>query len=357
MEMEIAHLVEMSKYAGERTDLVQAGGGNSSVKCSNGEMLIKASGFLLSDVEENQGYATVNTQQVAAIVHDETILNATEKKEMETISGQLVKAATVVEGVRPSIETLLHSLLKKYTLHTHPLVVNMVVVRENWKEILKDIFSDDELVLVNYRTPGIELALELNAELEKIGTVPELIFLQNHGLIVTSDQPEQMAALTDYVVTKIEAYLQLDMQQYRNVTELSKLFRSNGTSTDIVFLSEDRIINDLVKTNRPIFFTEPFCPDRLVYCGVNVAELSTLADEKALADYKEKYYELPKVVIYDTQVFIIAKNVKKAREIEELLKFHVMTLNVTGTNGINYLERSELAYLANWEAEAFRRKL
>ena len=65
---EINELVEISKYAGERFDLVQAGGGNSSVKFENGEMIIKASGFLLSDVNEDGGYSRVHTNQIAKIV-------------------------------------------------------------------------------------------------------------------------------------------------------------------------------------------------------------------------------------------------------------------------------------------------
>ena len=38
---EIKNFVEISKYAGERLDLVQAAGGNSSVKLNNGEMFNK----------------------------------------------------------------------------------------------------------------------------------------------------------------------------------------------------------------------------------------------------------------------------------------------------------------------------
>ena len=41
--IELKNFVEISKYAGERFDLVQAAGGNTSVKLKNSEMLIKAS--------------------------------------------------------------------------------------------------------------------------------------------------------------------------------------------------------------------------------------------------------------------------------------------------------------------------
>ncbi|MBQ9239669.1 MAG: hypothetical protein IJ191_10255, partial [Treponema sp.] len=43
-----------------REDLVQAGGGNSSVKINPDQMLIKASGFQLADLKENVGYCMVN---------------------------------------------------------------------------------------------------------------------------------------------------------------------------------------------------------------------------------------------------------------------------------------------------------
>ena len=67
---EIKELVEISKYAGERLDLVQAGGGNSSVKLDNGQMLIKASGYSLSEVVEGYGYSKVLTTEVSEIVEN-----------------------------------------------------------------------------------------------------------------------------------------------------------------------------------------------------------------------------------------------------------------------------------------------
>ena len=56
--------VEMSKYAGMREDLVQAGGGNSAVKLEDGKMVIKASGYQLADVTENEGYAIVDPRVI-----------------------------------------------------------------------------------------------------------------------------------------------------------------------------------------------------------------------------------------------------------------------------------------------------
>ena len=42
--------------------------------------------------------------------------------------------------------------------------------------------------------------------------------------------------------------------------------------------------------------------------------------------------------------------IKKAKEMEEVFKFHIMVL-VQNNKDINYLKVDELAYLSNWEAE------
>jgi rhamnose utilization protein RhaD (predicted bifunctional aldolase and dehydrogenase) len=128
---EINELVEISKYAGERFDLVQAGGGNSSVKFDNTEMIIKASGYLLSDVNDSSGYSRVCTDKIAKIIKNKNIVNEDDKRKREFLTSQLVKDATIDKINRPSIETLLHSFLHKYTLHTHPIVVNMLVIRKD----------------------------------------------------------------------------------------------------------------------------------------------------------------------------------------------------------------------------------
>ena len=43
----------------------------------------------------------------------------------------------------------------------------MIVVKTNWKNILKKIFKDDVIAYVKYDTPGIELAISLENELQK----------------------------------------------------------------------------------------------------------------------------------------------------------------------------------------------
>jgi len=353
---EIKSLVEISKYAGERFDLVQAGGGNSSVKFDDGKMAIKASGFLLSEVTENSGYSMVLTKQIANIVKNQQIINAKNKKVRESLTSNLIKTATIDKKNRPSIETLLHSLLLKYTLHTHPIVVTMIVSQKNWKKLLYKIFGNNEITLIDYKTPGIELALELYNNIKKIKKIPNIIFLQNHGLIVTSNKITDIKKLTENVLNKIEKFLHIDMSRYKLTTKLTNMCNNIEKTMYISYLSEDSFLNKMLQENRELFFKKPLYPDSLVYCGVSCVEINNFNNYNIIKEYKNKYFEQPKIIIYKNNIYIRAQNIKKAKEIEDVLKFHIMVLSQV-SKSINFLEFDELSYLLNWEAEKFRQEI
>lgn len=347
-------LVHMSKYAGERFDLVQAGGGNSSVKQSNGIMLIKASGVALSEVERERGYSKVVTKEVASITTNSDINQITDKKDRETLTSKLMKSATIDMKNRPSIETLLHSILYKYTLHTHPLIVNIAVIQKDCKKIIGEIFSDKNVLLVGYQTPGIELALALQKEIGSKSQIPQVIFLQNHGLIISSDDFSEIKKLTEEIISRLEKYFNKSLHHYKLTSEVSNLINRNGGADMVSYLCEDLVIKSLVN-DMSNFTSTPFCPDSFVYCGANMLAINSLNDSRSIREFIAQYHELPKVVLFESNVFFIAQTVKKAKDVEELFKFHLIVLSNSQTD-INYLSEDEMAYLGNWEAEKFRVK-
>lgn len=347
---ELEKLVSMSRYAGERFDLIQAAGGNTSVKYDNDEMIIKASGYLLSEVGLEKGYSKVITSEVANIVYQQKVVALEKKRDRETATSDLVQKSTLDKDNRPSIETILHSLLPKYTLHTHPLAVVSLSIRKDWRQLAQKIFNDYDVALVGYFTPGIELALAMQREIQKFEKTPTIIILQNHGLIITSDDYSQIGQLTEMVVKRIEDYLQLDLSKYKLTNQLTKTLNEQATSDNISYLVEDQYLNALIETDIDLFFDRACCPDTLVYCGFEVVDLNK---EASLTDYYRKYNELPKVVLLENKILISAITIKKAKETEEVLKLHLMTLKVAAGE-VNHLSMDELAYLGNWEAEKYR---
>lgn len=355
---ELEHLVTMSKYAGERFDLVQAGGGNSSVKLFNQKMLIKASGFHLTELNKTRGVSWVNYTEIVALMNDPALVDKS-KKDREQFSSKGMGESVLSPHVKPSIETFLHAILAKYTLHTHPIVVNAITCQNNWARLLREWFP--KALLVPYETPGIELALIMKNELhhyqKKHNSIPEVIFLQNHGLIVNSDTLDKVLTLTESVVDSISEKTGCDLSRYKLTNTISKLINSiSNESAKVCYFSEDQELNSIFKSSRELFFTHPFCPDKLVYCGISVAEIKDTKDHKSIEEYQQKYYELPKVIIFKDHLFFIGDNIRKAKDAEEVFKFHIMALFISNKDN-NFLNINEIAYLSNWDAEKYRQDL
>lgn len=147
-------LIQISKYAGMRNDLAQAGGGNTSVKIDDQVMLVKSSGYQLADVNRDSGYMKVDYRLIVNYF-EKNMTAGTENILTEETGKELLLQAQMEEG-RASIETFLHAVTGKYTLHSHPTLVNILVSRKDGMEELRNLFP--EAVLVSYRKPGAALA-------------------------------------------------------------------------------------------------------------------------------------------------------------------------------------------------------
>ncbi len=353
----LEEFVIMSKYAGERFDLVQAGGGNTSVKYDGNKMYIKASGYLLSEVTTQKGYAVVDVDKVVSILDDPSISIIEKKKEKDAKAAIKIEESKIIEGDRPSIETILHALLYKYTLHVHAISVNIFSSHKNWIKEVRQI--DQNALCVPYKTPGIELANELREQLElyklSYNKLPNVIFLQNHGLIISSDTFEDIEDITEKIVIKAENLAGIDFSKYRNTTKISKYFNKYFNQDSMCYLSEDSIIHDILKERKNLPIDKPFSPDGYVFCGYTILELNTL-DKEIIKNYQSKYFELPKLIIYKDLLYIIATDLKKAKMIEDVFKNNLLILNAL-KDDVAYLEDEEISYLGNWEAEKYRQNI
>ena len=140
LENAVVDLVELSRYAAQHPRLVQGAGGNCSVKFSD-RLVIKASGYLLEEVSEQDGYVVLDL-----------------KTELP-IEGSALKA---------SLETHLHKLLRKYVIHTHPIVVIALVSAWQGKQVFRDLFPEGFYQWVDYAPPGDLLAQRVSEALRNL---------------------------------------------------------------------------------------------------------------------------------------------------------------------------------------------
>lgn len=322
-------LKQISKYCGERFDLVQAGGGNTSVKINN-LMFIKASGYNLANIDENNGYVTI----------DNTIL-------LEDIKNNKVKEVTeynFIGNKRGSIETFMHSILKKYTLHLHPIQINRILVSKEAKTIINEIYPNS--LVIDYFTPGIKVCNEIKDKYNN----ENVIFLINHGIIITCDNYDEIYNLLEEVLEKFESYQHLDFSKYKHTNKISAVVNDVFKTTNVSYLCEDTMIKYYLNNKLELFKESITFPDFLIYCG-----LETLFDLSHMEEYKNKYNEPPKIIIDDGNIYINGNSISKCKDIEEVLKSNLIILDTELDK--NVLSFEEICFLNNWDAEKYRKTL
>lgn len=341
MKTELKNLAELSIYAGQRFDFVQAGGGNTSVKISAERMFVKASGFNLAQVSEPCGFCEIDTKTLLSSFNK----NKTALKNNPALFEKIIKDANKTTSALPSMETILHALLPhKYILHTHPLAVNAAVCQKDWRKALSKLFKD--AVFIDYKNPGGELA----AAIEESAGKAQIIFLQNHGLITAGKNPQEVISLTENVTKAIEKELGLNFAPYKLTSELAAIINKFSKQPLVALLSCDSLLE--TETAKKVLFSPPLFPDQLVYCGPAVLKLTT---PKQIQEYKKKYKVLPKVIFYKKHLFFIAKDLKKAKEMLEVFKAH--TIAAQGGSHNNPLAKKDIDFILNCEAEKYRQNL
>ena len=345
---EIKNLIKLSKYAGMREDIIQAGGGNTSVKIDDETMFIKSSGYQLSEMEENVGYSKVNYKKIVNYFKNHLEIKRSDEKEL--------LEETLIEGKRPSIETFLHSITEKYTLHTHPVVINVFTSRTNGMEELKSIFPDS--LIIGYQTPGIFLAKEFFdkfLELEEPRKA-NIVFLKNHGLIVSGKNVDEVIELHENVLKILEDRLKINMKVYRNSTYLFEKLE-DFIENNIVYLCDNNRVKNFIENNDIDKVNYCFSPDSLIYCNKKILVLNKNDDMLEATKKHILEYGNANVIFFENEFYIIATNIKKAKEIESVLSFNLQVLELNRNNEMDFLTQEEQNFLLNWDSEKYRKNL
>jgi len=345
----LADFAKVSGIAGARADYVQGGGGNTSVKLSDGLMAIKASGFCLSDITPNSAYAVLD----GAAVRDFYLSSEPEQFEnVETAGSTKAKESVkVIEGLaqlRPSVEAGFHSILKTFVVHTHSVYANLAACAVNCKEICAAAFegADYSWGMVPYVDPGANLTFAIRNEMKRVeaetGKVPGIIIMQNHGIIAHDDDPEAVLAL------------------HADANErLAKAFGITGNSFPKVEIKE--IEPGLYENATPYLtealaggaYTEQFLLEQPLYPDQMVFLIGTFGMDKAEVE------EGQCVAYSDSGKVLMRMDAKKAQVLAETLTAVVFVINHIKAAGHPLSTMGEAAknFIANWESEKYRKSL
>jgi ribulose-5-phosphate 4-epimerase/fuculose-1-phosphate aldolase len=344
-ESDLKKLEYISKAVGIPVDYTQGGGGNTSVKLDGQYMAVKASGCKLKQITPTEGYVIIDYKRLKDY-YDHVDLNQDTdfEKESADMAKQSVQQVPWLKVLRPSVEAGFHSVLKKYVIHTHSVYANILTCIENGQEMVNTIFSGKayETAWIPYINPGFCLTLKIQEAISectgRTGNAPEVLFMENHGLIVTSDDHEKAVKLHTEVNETIKAAL--------GISEPFPAFELFHVDENTI-ISKTGYVRDFIKNGslNPGFFDEiVLYPDQFVYLNGSVA-----------FDSLENKLN----IITQTAEAVYKTSASEAQTMEETLLACIYVVNEIRKRSLPLKTMSvkDVDFIRNWESEAYRKSL
>jgi NAD(P)-dependent dehydrogenase (short-subunit alcohol dehydrogenase family)/rhamnose utilization protein RhaD (predicted bifunctional aldolase and dehydrogenase) len=373
----LAQLIAISRAVGANLDYVQAGGGNTSVKSPDGRtMAIKASGTALTAMGETAGWVELDTAGVLSIF-DRSDLATLDSSIREARVLQHLSSAVMGGAGRPSVESALHAMLGKVVIHTHPVAANALNCGPGLMA-LKEITPAGELppLWVPYTDPGWRLANAIKSAAESYEKEhhrrPDVIFMENHGLLVSAPEAQACLALHNDWVARCARYFApqapplgapagLDPSAMRKaMVSLRRAWKESRGSSPFMRLTDDVELAGVACDERAeTLAAGSLTPDHIVYTGAR-AIVGDSIDEVA-SRLKPALNELapPRVAILrNLGTFLLADNPAKLDAAEALgVAAAKITRLAMGRGGAHNLAAAFADFIINWEVEHYRAAL
>lgn len=341
-EKELKQFADMSQAIGNRADYAQGGGGNTSVKLDGNLMAVKASGYKLKDMKTNDGFVVIDFQKIRKYYDDVNLESDTDfyKDSTAFVKENTVTLPGLKEGMRASVEAGFHSLLYKYVIHTHSVYANLLTCTMEGHKIADKLFGNSEYgyAWVPYITPGFDLTLGIKHILDDRDTMPKIIFMESHGVLVSSDNYDECVQLHEMISEVILDELGLPNEfEYVGLEEVG---------TDI-YESKSDILKDYFKCtgrNAAWFEANILYPDQAAYLSGNVADGSS--GNKINVDGNTGR------VVYRT-------NYKEALTMEEsIAALAYIDLNARAKDMTPVaMKQEDIDFIKNWEGVKYRKTL
>lgn len=387
----IEQLVALSRLYGSDPSFVLAGGGNTSAKIGD-RLFVKGSGHALATISAD-GFVEMDRAALRALLDRQLGPDRTEREEQFK---QAVLAARLHpdRGQRPSVEALLHELMPRtFVVHTHSTLANMVTCCRDGERIARELFGD-ELLWIPEVDPGFVLAQELRTRLTEFKRAtgrdcPRLVLMQNHGLVVAGNTPEEVRGHTDWLIGKLRS--RLDEVQGRPAFGTSRPSLASETTRrwvnlvapalrgllatsatlKIVCFNDSPAVAELVRgqDGRDIALAGPLTPDQIVYCRSFPLWFTPPADvdepglvsslREAIAVHRQQHASDPQVVLVeDVGLFAVGDDLKSARTAADIYADIVqVTAGAQRLGGVRQMDPSMRTFIEEWEVESYRKQV
>ena len=372
---ELESLIALSHKYGSNPRYVIAGGGNTSYK-NEDKMWVKASGQALASITTD-GFAVMDRALLAKIA-ERTYSDDVSVREQEVKDD--LAAACLSSGLRPSVETSLHALLSaRYVVHLHPTLVNALMCAQQADTVCQRLFP--EALYIEYTDPGYTLYKKVRERIADYVFAkrhePSQIFLQNHGVFVGADTPEEVDSLYEEMFRKIEEAIrpieEIACQPDESIdTDLllpalrQMLSRSGRGLKTLRLTSNDLTLYFASGKEQFAQVAVPFTPDMIVYCKstyiyLDASDTDTLLRqaEEQIESYILRHGHTPKVLFIRGVGLVAAGSHPREADIitDVITDAMQVALYAQSSGGPHGMETPWIDFIDNWEVENYRRKV
>jgi len=370
---EIQDLISISRFYGQDSRFVIAGGGNTSYK-NAGQLWVKASGSSLANITED-GFAVLDRAKLNRMSEKSYSNNAAKRE--EEVKNDLA-AATLSKGKRPSVETSMHNAIDfAFVVHLHPTAVNGLMCSQNAESDLKKLFGEQAL-FVEYTDPGYVLYKKVEDAIKifraQDGAEPSVIWLQNHGIFVGANTIDEIKVLYTKILDTLDKAITLPVSSEDRAISS---FTEQIVPGIRMMLSCDGLKTLKVRKNALIkYFYEsvenqakiakPFTPDAIVYSKSNYIFLNDEEPEAVLAEaaevipaYTSKFGYQPKVfLIKGIGLIAVGDNSAQCDIILDVFEDAMKIAYIAQSfGGAHPLTQTQIDFIDNWEVENYRRSV
>jgi NAD(P)-dependent dehydrogenase (short-subunit alcohol dehydrogenase family) len=268
-------------------------------------------------------------------------------------------------------------MLGRVVVHTHAVAANALNCGPGVKA-LAEICPAGELppLWVPYTDPGWRLATAVRTAAktyrQQHGSVPAVIFMENHGLLVAGSDASECLALHDKWVARCERYFSAEAPPVRaageigsaalrkTVAELRRVWREAfGARPFIRFSSDKELAGAACGEAADLFAAGSLTPDHIVYTGAYAVVAESLEELPAKLRPALAEKSFPRVaLVRNVGTFVLAADPAKLDAAEDLAVAGARIARLAaGRGGAHNLSPDFANFIVNWEAEHYRARL
>ncbi|MFP4417011.1 MAG: class II aldolase/adducin family protein [Chitinivibrionales bacterium] len=377
MKEELNELLRLADAIGQNAQLVQAGYGNASVKCTGRKVLItKAREYALKQMDKHNGWVALSIDQAMDVYNRNDIRALPRSRREKAVMDLLDNSVLELSRGHPAMELPMHLLLDRIAVYTNPIPVITASCHPDGKKIIDELNHRENqkpVLWVPYAAPGTPLIYlfeeHIHDYLQNHGFAPSVIIVQHHGLFCTgSDVDECLGVLNRFVeslseyfgpVHPVDRQPPVDEESRRIVSSaIRKASYRTHTGPFLVRFSEEPELLYAPRNKSQQVFASALSPAHIIHNGPGAVFIGRDDGEEKitgeLINFHQQYGMFPRVIILEGKGVCIVGYTAHELDLGEQLALAAVQAVLLAKIPLEGIDPREVEYIINWQSEQHR---